>query len=55
MEQKFQETYLGSNEEIFSIARKLIFVFNDKKLLGELREAVNVPGTSDPDPIAAKI
>jgi curved DNA-binding protein CbpA len=54
MEQKFLETYFGSNEEILSIARKLIFIFNDKKLLRELNEAVNVLGTSDPDPIVAK-
>jgi hypothetical protein len=55
MEQKYQETYFGSNEEILSIARNLIFVFSDKKLLGELGEAVNVLGTSDADPMAAKI
>lgn len=36
MEQKYQETYFGSNEESLSIARKLIFVFSIRNYSGSL-------------------
>ena len=54
MEQKFLETYFSSNEAILQIAKKLIFVHDDKELLRELNKAVSILGTSDPDPIVTK-
>jgi uncharacterized protein YjgD (DUF1641 family) len=54
MEQKFLETYFGSNEEILKIAKKLIFALDDKEVLRELNKAVSILGMSDPDPIVTK-
>lgn len=51
MEQQFLETYFSSNEKFLSLARKLIFEVNDKKLLKELNAAVSFLGTSDPEVI----
>lgn len=51
MEEEFLKSYFGRNKEILSLARKLIFVHPDRKLLRELNKAVTTLGLSDPETI----
>ena len=54
MEKEFLRTYFGSNAEVNYIAKALIFEVQDKLLLKDLNNAINVLGTSDPTPIIIK-
>jgi curved DNA-binding protein CbpA len=48
MERQFLVTYFGKNDQILRMAKHLIFVNPNKKLLRELNTAVTTLGISDP-------
>lgn len=55
MENRFLESYFGTNKEVLGFAKKLIFEVNDKVLLKQLNMAIMKLGDSSPYPIIEKL